>query len=339
MKKIALATVLALAATMASAVEVRLEGQDADGKNGTSNSTIYELGVKQAINNIVQSRLTPESQAAMQLGGTVEINGVKYQYKPATGQLEQIGVGGGAGMLAAAGNTTTVGRIGSGFIYADWKAQIAYTTPNFSGFQATIGLTQAWDATSSMYTSSPSAARGGAAPAFEGKASYSFAANDVTGKVWVSGLAQRFQEVDQTVNNEDRTAYAGDIGANVNLAGFGLTGYYYSGQGIGQTVQFMGSFDNTGKMRDSHGGYVQATYVLPTKTKVGLSWGQSTLESNGGADLLTRDVDDSMWAVGLYHPLTKHLNLVAEYNNIQSEAHNGNKTESSTYSGGAILFF
>ena len=52
--------------------------------------------VKQAINNIVQSRLTPESQAAMQLGGTVEINGVKYQYAPASGRLEQIGAGGGA---------------------------------------------------------------------------------------------------------------------------------------------------------------------------------------------------------------------------------------------------
>jgi hypothetical protein len=52
--------------------------------------------VKQAISNIVQSRLTPESQQAMQLGGTVEINGVKYQYKPATGQLEPLGGGGGA---------------------------------------------------------------------------------------------------------------------------------------------------------------------------------------------------------------------------------------------------
>ena len=52
--------------------------------------------VKQAIGNIVQSRLTPESQQAMQLGGTVEINGVKYQYKPATGQLEPLGGGGGA---------------------------------------------------------------------------------------------------------------------------------------------------------------------------------------------------------------------------------------------------
>jgi len=50
--------------------------------------------VKQAINNIVQSRLPAESQTALQTGGTVEINGVKYQYAPASGKLEQLGAGG-----------------------------------------------------------------------------------------------------------------------------------------------------------------------------------------------------------------------------------------------------
>jgi hypothetical protein len=51
MKKIALATVLALAATMASAAEVRLEAQDANGTNTTAGQRVYELGVKQAITN------------------------------------------------------------------------------------------------------------------------------------------------------------------------------------------------------------------------------------------------------------------------------------------------
>jgi len=249
-----------------------------------------------------------------------------------------LGVGSAAGGLA--GNTTTLGRIGTGFVYADWKSQIAYTTPNFNGFQATAGLTQAWNA-QSINTSSEDAAstgRAGAGFAYEGKASYSFAANDVTGKVWVSGLAQRFQHVGGT-DYEDRVAYAGDIGANVNLAGFGLTGYYYSGQGIGQTVQFQGAFDSRGKMRDANGGYVQATYVLPTKTKVGLSWGQSTLEHTDASDNIgAKDIEDSMWAVGLYHPLTKHLNLVAEYTDTESDQAGG-KGHGRTGSLGAILFF
>ena len=52
-----------------------------------------------------------------------------------------LGVGAAAGSLA--GNTTTLGRIGTGFMYADWKAQVAYTSANFNGLQFTAGVTQA----------------------------------------------------------------------------------------------------------------------------------------------------------------------------------------------------
>jgi hypothetical protein len=51
MKKFALATLLAMAALGVSAAEVRLEGQNANGVNGTADQRVYELGVKQAINN------------------------------------------------------------------------------------------------------------------------------------------------------------------------------------------------------------------------------------------------------------------------------------------------
>lgn len=47
--------------------------------------------VKQSINNIVDSQLSPESKRTMQTGGTIEINGLKYQYAPASGKLEEIG--------------------------------------------------------------------------------------------------------------------------------------------------------------------------------------------------------------------------------------------------------
>jgi len=266
-----------------------------------------------------------------------------------------LGVGSGAGGLA--GNTTTTGRIGTGFIYADWKGQIAYSTPNMNGFEATVAIVQPWNnssiqnATNVQAADAVSSNRGGAAFGYEGKASYSFAANDVAGKVWVSGRAQRYNGIvstNATVTNGDAMSQAGDIGANINFAGFGLTGYYYSGEGIGQTLLGQGGFDASGKMRDSNGGYVQATYILPTKTKIGVSWGQSTLESNGVNDLRTlngtvagavaKDIEDSMWAVGAYHPLTKHLNLVAEYSNVESEQSAG-KGRGKTASVGAILFF
>ena len=253
-----------------------------------------------------------------------------------------LGVGSGAGGLA--GNTTTTGRIGTGFMYADWKAQAAYTTPNFGGFQATVGMTQAWNAWSNITSSdAESAGRGGSQNAYEGKASYSFAANDVTGKVWVSGMYQKVENLyaggaGSRLTAADDNVWATDIGANVNVAGFGFTGYYYTGEGIGQTVQMNGGFDAAGKRRDSKGGYVQATYVLPTKTKLGLSWGESKLDKNGSADTMSGNLEDSMWAAGLYHPITKHLNLVAEYSDVESK-YGSATAKGRTGSLGAILFF
>ena len=254
-----------------------------------------------------------------------------------------LGVGRGAGGLA--GNTTTTGRIGSGFMYADWKAQVNYTTPNFNGFQATAGISQAWNAwdigTAADTTpqSASSSGRGESSPAYDFKASYSFAANDVTGKVWTSGMYQRVKGL--AIAGADDDAWAADIGANVNMAGFGLTGYYYGGEGIGQTHQLLDGFSLAGKKRDSNGGYVQATYVLPTKTKLGVAWGESNLDRVNSSDVIG-DTKDELWTVGLYHPLTKHLNLVAEYNHANHEVKNAATTgelKANNISLGAILFF
>ena len=272
-----------------------------------------------------------------------------------------LGVGAGT---AGFGNTS-LGRIGYGYIYADWKPMIAYTTPNMSGFQASVGVSQAFkstNVTNNNATTTMNSSLTNASPAYEGKASYSFAANDVTGKIWVSGIAQRIGSFNgnATANsvgleNQDPVAYAGDIGANVNFAGFGLTGNYYSGTGIGITGQFADGYGintTTSKIngRDSSGGYVQATYVLPTKTKVGVSWGVSTLDRADGETNVTGTAqtnmivgnlvkEQAMWTAGVYHPLTKHLNLVAEYNHSTSENQAGQENKSNNGSLGAILFF
>ena len=253
-----------------------------------------------------------------------------------------LGVGSGAGLLA--GNTTTLGRIGTGFMYADWKSQVAYTSPNWDGFQFTAGVTQAWnaqsadlDATAAVNrASATSTGRGGAQPAFEGKASYAWT-GPVACKVWTSAITQKVEGV--TGANADDRAYAWDIGATANMGPFGLTGYYYDGKGIGRTVQLADGFDTTGRRRDSNGGYVQGTYTLPTATKLGVSYGQSNLDRNSGETATALVEKNEMWTVGAYHPLTKSVNLVAEYSDVKSEAQTGAEGKSRTVSAGAILFF
>jgi predicted porin len=268
-----------------------------------------------------------------------------------------LGVGSAAGSLA--GNTTTLGRIGRGFMYADWKSQVAYTSPNFNGLNFTVGVTQAWNALNTLDTASTtagqftavggagSANRAGSSPAFEGKASYAWT-GDVAGKVWTSFISQKVEGL--TVNGiggaaatalSDDRATAYDMGATVNVAGFGLTGYYGKGDGIGKTVQLLNGFDQNGKSRDSDQWYVQATYALPTATKLGVSYGESTLDGNSVDGF--SDIQSDMLTVGAYHPITKHLNLVAEYSVAEDSVNNrtiaDTDVKAKTISLGAILFF
>ena len=240
-----------------------------------------------------------------------------------------LGVGNANGGTIA-GNTT-LGRIGYGYQYADWKGQIAYTTPNFNGFSATAGITQPFSpATTAVVTAGyvPTVTyQTQKEPAFEGKASYSWT-GDVSGKVWVSGITQ---QVDLSATSNKR-ARAADLGANVTVAG--LTGTAYFGQGKGTGM--LGQMNDATAAYDNQDWYVQATYVLPTSTKVGVSYGESSQDVSAGHQNL-----NTMWTVGAYHPLTKHLNLVAEYSASESQGYATPtvSAKADTVSLGAILFF
>jgi predicted porin len=272
-----------------------------------------------------------------------------------------LGVGGGAGNSGA---VTTLGGIGSGYIYPAWKGQISYTTPNMNGFTATIGITNPNQGQfGDSITSATSAITGDVATTaselyqdrfgVEGQLMYEWT-GEVSGKVWASGASYDATSKADLAGNADTTsalsdsytAHVYDIGAAVNVGNLGLVGYYYNGDGVGTT--FMGSngvftrADGDLKTRDSDGGYVQATYVIPTGTKLGVSWGVSNLDTASGEASAGNALVDSneRWTVGAYHPLTKHLNLVAEYNDMESEGHGaGLQDESSSFSLGAILFF
>ena len=248
-----------------------------------------------------------------------------------------LGVGSNA---ALSGASTTLGGIGTGYIYAAWKGQATYTTPNFNGLQASVGITNP-----NQLGNAAAAAQQQDRFGLEAKASYAFAQDNFSGKVWVSGLTYDVS----TAAQASYTATAGDIGATINASGFGLTGYYYTGSGVGTTTLGNGATAvapgavtattaNTDK-RDSDGGYIQLTYVTPVKTKVGIAYGVSNLDQAVGEVKNTNVKSNERWTVGAYHPLTKHLNLVAEFNQITSENHLGASNESNTYSAGGILFF
>jgi len=245
----------------------------------------------------------------------------------------------GVGTGGAAGGSSTLGRIGSGYIYADWKGQISYASPNWNGFAFNAGVMEGFS-------------NGKQDMGYEAKLTYDFAANDVTGRVWVSGITQKTDIAaaaavlavpgnagTAAVTAANYTSRGFDIGAKASYQGFGLVGYYYDGEGLdGQNV-VQGIFNFAGQKTQDSGGYVQATFVVPTiGTKLGASWGVSNSKS---ADSTTFDYENQSWIVGAYHPLTKSLNLVAEYTaqEVKNKVTSGNKVETDTVSLGAILFF
>ena len=249
-----------------------------------------------------------------------------------------LGVGGAGNNTTG---TTTLGGIGTGYIYADWKAQVSYASPNWNGFSFAAGVMQPWNTVGAGANNQSTST-----PGFEAQATYEWA-GDVAGKVWLGTIYQKVEDLgvgSGAGNFGNETANAWDIGANVNVAGFGLTGYYYDGRGVGTTGFLRNAFDSVGKRRDSNGGYVQATYTIPgVGTKLGLAYGISTLDRTSAdrAANLNLVEDNERWTVGAYHPLTKHLNLVAEYNRISSSSHaTGVKdADNDNVSLGAILFF
>ena len=249
-----------------------------------------------------------------------------------------LGVGAGNG---TAGATTTLGGIGTGYVYADWIGQIAYTTPNMNGFSATLGITQPWNA-GGVLSGAESATSSGSTDEFgyQGQASFSWT-GDFAGKVWGGFFSQEVTNITTGVAGTTTSDRANmfEAGVSTSLMNVNLVAYAYSGEGVGTTALLSQGFDATGSARDSDGGYVQGTYVIPTGTKLGVSYGISKLDDNAADAGSALVEENSRLTIGAYHPLTKHLNLVAEFSQVEAESHNGLKNEEDKISLGAILFF
>ncbi len=275
--------------------------------------------------NIRQSYLTfgDKSWGSFKLGRDLGV----YGSDAILSDMTLLGVGSGAG----SGGSSTLGRIGSGYIYADWLAQITYTTPNFNGFEVTGSVHENLGSLDNNELG------------FSGKATYSFAGNDATGKLWLEGTTRKIQSGTRTAAGVssvtgERDAEGYGIGGKVGIAGAELVGYYYDGKnmdsGIGTAINTNNAAAGIATSDlDNKGGYVQATYALPIKTKIGASWGQNSIKTVG------HDTERESWIVGAYHPLTKHLNLVAEYNHLKATNSDNAEGKAKTMSLGAILFF
>jgi predicted porin len=128
-----------------------------------------------------------------------------------------VGTSGNVTGSGRSGSSTTLGGIGTGYIYPAWKGQIAYTTPNMNGFSATIAVTnpnQGAFGDASAATQELNQDRLG----IEGQVMYEWT-GDVAGKVWssfasydVTAEATSASAASTSATVDDYTATVYDIG-------------------------------------------------------------------------------------------------------------------------------
>jgi hypothetical protein len=212
------------------------------------------------------------------------------------------------GVGVAAGNVsgTTLGRIGVGYVYADWYPQITWTTPGLGPIGAKIGIMQA----TPVQSSTGADATNTETPRVEAQLDYSFEVGGLGGYLWVDG---QYQNVGRTT--AEATAFSGRItdgpgqptapvsaggefaedidiagvgfGTRLTFQGFKLVASGFYNHGLGMQFQgnlaggYSGSLDERGKPRHFYGGYIQGTYDFGQGTNVGYSYGSNHLVMTG----------------------------------------------------------
>ncbi len=272
-----------------------------------------------------------------------------YQRQAILKDMTLFGVGGFA--LPDQGGTT-LGRIGYGYIYPEFRTRIAYATPTINGFKLEVGVfdpQEPINSASGIYETDT--------PQFQGEATYNTTFQGGNLGLWVGGIWQE-QESLFFAPGDEVTSWGWNVGANIGFSGFEIVGNYYDGEGLG--TDFFAPFTGTGSAglfgagsvfctttcgaADNDGFYVQGTYTFGGKTKVGVSYGESNQDSDVRTNFSFNDVEHEMWTVGVYHDVTSWLKLVAEYNDASQEAESPggtfiNSLDAEAFSVGGFIFW
>lgn len=215
-----------------------------------------------------------------------------------------VGIGGGGG----AG--TTLGRIGYGYIYPNFVAQITYSTKpgqaqfSIGAFQPSILQSDATVAHPYLFTN---------IPRFEAEFTYNGKSGKNSYMFWLGGLWQSTKDLPSGGNTA--SSVGGTAGIKAGMSDLSIVVSGYIGKGLGTTLMFSGGevAANGTDLRKSDGGYAQIMYKVGPKTNVGFSWGFSRLVNDQTGDGNT-NVQSNLYSytAGIYHQWTKSLKFVLE---------------------------
>jgi predicted porin len=254
--------------------------------------------------------------------------------------LPGVGVAGSAS--GSSPSNTTLGSIGFGYIYVDTLAQMNYTTPDFAGFNLTVGI---FDPLNSLTNPAGTTNAPKKAPGFQGKATYTYKfSDDMKFYASVSGLTQKQDYVGTAgalATSTQYTSTAGDVFVKFDYAAFEVDASYYHGKGVGTTGLFFLADDGFGDSRKSDGYLVQGTYKIG-QLKLGVNYGVSKLSFANSADATAVPnllESNNKVTAGAYYSLTKNLTILTEFSDVWTKAHDGGENKSVNGNVGAFLSF
>ena len=285
----------------------------------------------------------------------------------------------GVGAAASANNSnTTLGRIGLGYLYTDFKPQISWTLPGMDAlggnFGAKIGI---FDPDTIAADTAAQSASDKHAPRVEAQITYNGGIGDLGINLWVDGSYQNTDRTDaEAAAHTNKLRNAGEatqtssadgdtdvdsagvgFGTKLSYQGFSLvaTGFYGSGMGIrgqhatGTGAAANGALDDHGAERNSYGGYIQGTYDFGQGTSAGYSYGGNCLRRTG-RDMNLYTPSDGSNATGvmncqtmhsgmIWHNVTDNFRLVAEGGYTEKTWYLALEEQEDSFGGVGAFFF
>jgi len=231
---------------------------------------------------------------------------------------------------------TTLGRIGYGYLYPNFEAQITYSSAGGKPTQFTVGLFE-------PSTFNPPGAlnfQETELPRVEAEVTHAIRRpRGRTANVWVGGSWQTTKQAPGGTSLSSIGIAGGvraDVTAEINVT---VAAYYTKGNGA--VFQFDGlAVADATHGRPDQGGYVQVMYKMNPNSQLGASWGISELKGGGtaSADGNSNSLAHlASYTVGWYHNMTRSLHLNVEATKeINRYAGAPNRTD---VSAGLMLFF
>jgi hypothetical protein len=250
---------------------------------------------------------------------------------------------GAVGIGAGQSGGTTLGRIGYGYLYPNFNAQVTYSTKPGQA-QFSVGLFQPAiafgdrNAVGACVVAATCAYTFTKVPRLEGEFTYNQKSGKNSYLFWVGGLWQTTSNAASGGNSI--SSIGGTAGIKAGMSDLSLVVTGYIGKGLGTTLMFSGNevATNGTDLRKSDGGYVQLTYKVGPKTTLGGSWGFSRLVNDQTGDGNTA-VRSNLYSytAGIYHQWTKSLKLVFE--GTQEGSTGPGKPKQIDLAGGFMLFY